>query len=574
MSESPLPTSTGKIDADQALDTVPPTKVIDTTAPQPLPAEQLIEQACGEFKSQWSQGKAQRPRIQAFLADVPAPIAGRMFSQLLRLELDLLVDGRELPDEITYVSALSGYRSSIEQEFRQRRFANLFLGRKLGSGGMGCVYKALHPTLNRVVAVKVIQPQRIDDSQARERFFQEIKACGALEHPHVVQVSDANHVDGNYYLVMEFIDGFDLGRLCGRVSAPDACELIRQAADGLDCLHQNGFVHRDIKPSNLMLSHKGVCKLLDLGLVHVGDRVLTAGEGVLLGTVPYMSPEQCKNPRRVDIRSDIYSLGCTFYHLLTGRVPYGPPEFEGYFTIMSAHADQPIPQIRRVKPDVDERIEAVTKRMMAKNPVDRFQTPADLAAALAPLAVGSDLKRLGSPAGPAAAGPAASSASPIADTSPAAAASTSEKVSPLVRPMSKGLALLLGRPGQRRWRMVVAVAALVCIAFGLVQLMKTPLRRELDASFAALPALNGDWWFDDMPWFIPSARRELATTLVADRENGVAITDANRRDAHAARSYEPPVARLTKGLWSDDVRDFGDVLKGSITDLYNDPAIL
>jgi uncharacterized protein (TIGR03067 family) len=301
---------------------------------------------------------------------------------------------------------------------------------ELGRGGMGRVYKALHTKLDRAVAVKVLPHGRASDGNATNRFAREMKAVGRLAHPNIVQAYDAREIDGTAVLIMELVDGLDLAEIVRRagvpalagedrtstlakartsaprgIPVPDACELARQTALALQCAHENGLVHRDIKPSNIMLARSGEVKLLDLGLARFfaesGAEVLSAshveemtGTGQAMGTADYMAPEQASDSRTVDIRADIYSLGCTFYKLLTGRAPFSGPEYRTTLDKMNAHAQQPVPPVRQIVPDVPEPLAAVLDRMLAKDPSARFATPAEVAEAVAPFCAGADLPAL------------------------------------------------------------------------------------------------------------------------------------------------------------------------------------
>lgn len=273
---------------------------------------------------------------------------------------------------------------------------------ELGHGGMGRVYKALHTKLDRVVAVKVLSRGRVGDRQAINRFEREMKAVGRLAHPNIVQAYDAREIDGMPVLIMEFVDGLDLAeivRRVGRLPVADACELVRRTALALQCAHEHGLVHRDIKPSNVMLTPAGEVKLLDLGLArfYAGDGArVPAGEemtgtGQAMGTADYMAPEQASDSRTVDIRADLYSLGCTLYKLLSGRAPFSGPEYHSTLDKLNAHVHQPVPPVRQFAPDVPEGLGPVLDRLLAKDPDDRFATPAEVAEALAPWCVGADL---------------------------------------------------------------------------------------------------------------------------------------------------------------------------------------
>jgi WD40 repeat protein/serine/threonine protein kinase len=277
---------------------------------------------------------------------------------------------------------------------------------KLGEGGMGAVYKALHTRLDKVVALKVLPADRLQNADAVSRFDREMKAVGKLNHANIVAAHDAGEIDGMHYLVMELVDGIDLSNLVrctGRLEYPDACELIRQAAIGLQHAHKRNMVHRDIKPSNLMLARtedsEPVVKVLDMGLALLDDqhspvaRDLTT-TGQMMGTLDYMAPEQGTDSHSVDIRADIYSLGATFYKLLTGHPPFCGQQYNTPIKMLTALATQDAPSISSQRDDLPPELVAVVDRMLAKSPDARFATPQEVANALAPLTADSDLTAL------------------------------------------------------------------------------------------------------------------------------------------------------------------------------------
>ena len=272
---------------------------------------------------------------------------------------------------------------------------------KIGEGGMGAVYRALHGRLKKAVALKVLPPGRTADAQAVARFEREMEAIGRLNHNHIVRATDAGEADGVHYLVMELIDGIDLTRLvraAGPLPVAAACELMRQAAVGLQYAHENGLVHRDIKPSNLLLSVNGEVKITDLGLALLHHNERASGEltlsGQVMGTADYMAPEQWEDSHAVDIRADLYSLGCTLYTLLTGRPPFAGPKHRSALRKMAAHARELVKPVTDQRADVPAPVEDLRQRLMNKEPADRPSTPAEVAKALEPFCRGADLSAL------------------------------------------------------------------------------------------------------------------------------------------------------------------------------------
>lgn len=261
----------------------------------------------------------------------------------------------------------------------------------LGVGGMGVVYQAEHRLMERTVALKVISRRLTSNATVVERFRTEVKAAARLQHPHIVTAYDAEQAGDLHFLVMEYVEGINLARLVekrGPLPVAHACHYIRQAALGLQHAFEQGMVHRDIKPHNLMLARKGLVKILDFGLARLAQRpqgqsVTITKPEMLLGTPDFFAPEQANDARAVDIRADIYSLGCTLYFLLAGKVPFPAGNT---LQKMRAHLqDMPQP-LSAVRADVPPELAAIVERMLAKDPSDRYQTPAEIAQALTPLA--------------------------------------------------------------------------------------------------------------------------------------------------------------------------------------------
>ncbi|MDB5306802.1 MAG: prkC 10 [Gemmataceae bacterium] len=274
--------------------------------------------------------------------------------------------------------------------------ARLAVGRyilldRLGAGGMGQVFLARHRGLGREAAVKVVRADRRGCALTRARFAREVRAIARLNHTNVVHAFDAGTAHGSFYLAMEYVPGPDLGRgvvAGGPLDPGRACEYVRQAAVGLQHVHDQGLVHRDIKPANLGLAADGrVVKVLDVGLARIGgdgreDAGLT-GVGRLIGSPDYAAPEQIVDARRVDPRADVYALGCSLYHLLTGEVPF--PGGSPVQKAMRHLSDTPRP-VGEVRPGLPAGLEDVVRRMTARRRRDRFRTMADVLAAMAPFA--------------------------------------------------------------------------------------------------------------------------------------------------------------------------------------------
>lgn len=260
----------------------------------------------------------------------------------------------------------------------------------LGAGGMGSVYLAEHQRLKRMAAIKLLPREKSLQPGWLERFNREMTSVAALEHPHVVRALDAGEDGPWHYLVMEYLDGADLSKVSrrmGELPLATSCELIRQAALGLDAIHSLGMTHRDIKPSNLFLTRSGTVKLLDLGLVLSGDSPLEVEErlttvGHLMGTLPYMAREQLMDASGVDWRADIYSLGATFFRLLTGRPPYG--QTKNLAMAVQAISNGPCPSIAKLKSDLPAEVIQIIDRMLSHDPTSRPKSALEVARSIAP----------------------------------------------------------------------------------------------------------------------------------------------------------------------------------------------
>jgi hypothetical protein len=259
---------------------------------------------------------------------------------------------------------------------------------ELGRGGMGVVYKAEQTLMDRIVAVKVISKALLDHPDALDRFRREVKAAARLSHPNIVIAHDAEQVGDLHTLVMEYVEGQSLDRVLqkkGPLPVAHACHFVRQAALGLQHAFEHGMVHRDIKPQNLMVTAKGQVKILDFGLAKVvsenAPQAALTATSAYMGTPDYSSPEQATDARSADIRADIYSLGCTLYCLLAGRPPF---RAETAVLTILAHLDKPPQPLPELRPEVPAELWAVVAKMLAKDPAQRYQKPAEVAQALLP----------------------------------------------------------------------------------------------------------------------------------------------------------------------------------------------
>lgn len=334
---------------------------------------------------------------QAVNADADQPDAG--LEQMLR-ELKQCVAPRR---EVSQEAALP---------LRQLRDYKIL--KTIGSGGMGTVYQAEHVRLHQMVALKVLAPHRFDDPQAAARFEREMQAVGQLSHKNIVRATDAGVENGRHYLAMEYLEGMtlsDLVRQRGPIPISAACAIISQAAQGLQYAHERGLVHRDIKPANLMLAINDrpsagetnplnvTVKILDFGLARLrnlsaeDDEELTT-TGLIVGTIDYMAPEQGADTHESDIRSDIYSLGATFYKLLTGCAPLEKADRNTPLKRLAAlETADPLP-VEEVRDGIPAKLAAIVARMLAKSPDERYATPAEVAEALQPFTAGADLSEL------------------------------------------------------------------------------------------------------------------------------------------------------------------------------------
>jgi serine/threonine protein kinase len=262
---------------------------------------------------------------------------------------------------------------------------------RIGSGGMGIVYLGEHKLMGHRVAIKVLPVALAEHRWFLEHFYEEARAAAALNHVNIVRAHDIDREGNLHFLVMEYVDGSSLQHIVSKYGPMDvtrAAHCIRQAALGLQHVHEAGMVHRDVKPANLLLDRQGVLKILDLGLVrifHDTPKEPLPGkvkERLMVGTDDYLAPEQIVNSEEVDARADVYGLGATFYFLLTAKPPFEDDSL-AYQKLLKHLAQRPKP-VQELRSDLPPGLAAVVEKMMAKNPWERYQTPLAVVEALAP----------------------------------------------------------------------------------------------------------------------------------------------------------------------------------------------
>ena len=314
--------------------------------------------------------------------------------QKLRDAGELPANPAQLALALVQGAILTSYQAEQLLQGRWRRFTvgKYKVLERLGSGGMGSVFLCEHILMRRRVAVKVLPTAKAADPSSLERFYREARAVAAVDHPNIVHAYDIDKDESLHFIVMEYVVGpslQELVRRSGPIGFERACHYMSQAAQGLDHASKAGLVHRDIKPGNILVDRTGVVKILDMGLARFfndEDDLLTRKyDENVLGTADYLAPEQADDSHTVDVRADIYSLGGTFYFLLTGKTPFG----EGTIPqkLMWHRTRQPKP-VCAFRSDVPAEVQAIIDKMMAKEPEQRYQSPGEISEALAPWATG------------------------------------------------------------------------------------------------------------------------------------------------------------------------------------------
>ena len=367
------------------------------------------EEICGRFEMAlrlWQQEGGTQPSAEEYLADVPEAYRWDILYCLLLLEEDYRRQAGE-GDSIVreFRSRFPDFSSNIAQAFPihgsptatqipastanglPKRVREYELREKIGQGGMGAVWKAWHIRLKRYRAIKVLHSHLLRSPEIRDRFLNEMEALARFEHPNIVRAHDAFEEGEDLYLVMEYIDGWDMSQLVnkhGRLAPGAACEVVYQAAQGLAALHDQHVTHRDIKPSNLMLatqpgSDKLVVKVMDLGLSQLDKERGLTNSGEVFGTCEFMAPEQYEDCRDLSPTADVYALGCSLHFLLTGQPPYKAEGSRGAQAVklMLAHRGEAIPLLRESSPDADA-LQPLLNRMMAKKVDERYDSALEL----------------------------------------------------------------------------------------------------------------------------------------------------------------------------------------------------
>jgi serine/threonine-protein kinase len=286
----------------------------------------------------------------------------------------MLSKGLVRPDELDFV------RASLLPDDYPTQVGGFELLEKIGEGSMGVVYKARQTSMDRTVALKILSPRLARSSRYVARFQREARAAARLNHPHIVAGIDVGEYQGYHYFAMEFLTGRTVQDIVddkGTIAEKRALEICAQIADALSHAWDRGLVHRDIKPGNIMITPDGTAKITDFGLAKYtqDDEIALTDTGTTLGTAYYLSPEQARGDSTIDTRSDIYALGATLYHMVTGQPPYhGTP-----VAVMTQHVSGPVPDPKLVKPELSNEICDVIRMMMAKDRRDRYRTPEELA---------------------------------------------------------------------------------------------------------------------------------------------------------------------------------------------------
>lgn len=380
-----------QVDSDQNRNSVDPG--LDRIF-QGCPVDENIDQLADDFEKNWTEESVDL--LEAILASVENKEERRaLLDEFLTMEFELRFKNGLRVEPDNYRKRFPRFEKQVDEIYRRlmdsRRFGNYEYFEILGKGGLGIVYRARHVLLDRIGAVKVLRGDLAGDTDFVNRFLREIRMISRLTHENIVNAEYAGCDQARYYLVMEYVEGRDLARIVkkqGPLALETACEILRQVALGLQHASAQGIIHRDIKPGNIMLSVDGIVKILDFGLgkfhnslehPDLEHSLTTAGSA--MGSVDYIAPEQWEDAVSVTVKADIYSLGCTLFYLLTGKTPFRRENMTGNQK-MIAHIKGEIPSLKDYRNDVPDELEKCYRRMIAKDPADRFETPVEVAKSL------------------------------------------------------------------------------------------------------------------------------------------------------------------------------------------------
>ncbi|MDR0337376.1 MAG: serine/threonine protein kinase [Planctomycetaceae bacterium] len=492
--------------------------------------DEQIDSLADQFEHSWTAQSIYH--LETTITTLPENIQQTALNELLLMEFELRFKNG-LPVHLkNYKKLFPQFSTEIESLYKNimesRQLGEYEFYECIGQGGMGTVYRARHRLLDRFVAIKLLRNNILEYAGGIERVLREIRLCGQLLHPNIIKTEYAGKENDRYYLVMELINGNDIRKIIeqyGVLPLPVVCEIIRQAASGLQYAFERNIIHRDIKPGNLMISHDGVVKILDFGLgkfIAVNhpelDYSLTT-MGSTMGSVDYIAPEQWEDAASAKIQADIYSLGCLFFFLLNSHAPYENPQLNREQR-MIAHIKGGIPPLSPNSDNIPPKIENCYKKMMAKNPKDRFAEPAEIIAILEPFATKDLLPILASVG--------------ISPTIPDNSTTLSIQSFPSRR--------LFGTVFLKKYLPRTVLMILVCYGIYFAGTMKSSRNNDtkkidtktlniaqLHSDPTTLPPItppifshpslaetlqfigySGRWWFEEIPWFLPFVREAAA----------------------------------------------------------------